>query len=140
MNLEVITNFMPGLVWPIHLDADALRFLAVCAELLGTIQDRGTAILIAGDLASGDSAKWEVLTCAFVRVVLQHIYQGFPLLFCPAMIAAYMAAGVNIQTPLFECAECGLGLPRSFKTCPCCGGLVGLGVHAAKMGWRAGLN
>jgi rRNA maturation endonuclease Nob1 len=67
-----------------------------------------------------------------MRVVLQHVYQGFPLALPTAVIEEYVAAGELIATPLFECEKCGYGLPRTFHTCPLCGGRTGLGAYAVR--------
>ncbi len=87
-----------------------------------------------------DDNAYAVLAAAAMRIVLQHVYQGFPLKLPQVVIDAILEAGLALKTPLFECEVCGYGLPRSFRNCPLCGGRVALGAYALRRGKKAASN
>lgn len=100
-------------------------------------------VRILEDMQLSSAEQWGLLTAATVRVVLQHISRGFALAMPAEVVQAYLAheaAGTVPETPLHECAACGLGLPRSFQVCPHCGGCVGFGAHSLRRSSRASRN
>ena len=78
------------------------------------------------------------VTAAIMRVILQHVYQNYPLAFPPEVLEVYRQG--MPETPLFECEDCGFGLPRNFTECPLCQGRVGLGLHSKKKAATAKWN
>ena len=115
------------------------RFAEAAAKLLLTM-DCEHVRQITEDLTFVDPSNWGVLACVFVRIVLQHIVQGYPLALPPAVAIVYLAAGAQLETPFNECGDCGYCLPRSFRVCPLCGGRPGLGAHSLKQRRRAEWN
>ena len=114
-------------------------------NLLSEINSRDSvaAALIVYDLGNHGPAEWGLLASVFIRVVLQHLFQGYPLAMPAEVLAFYwkcIEEGTFPETPLFECQSCGYGLPRTFKTCPLCGGAVGLGAHSLRQSAGAYLN
>jgi hypothetical protein len=94
-------------------------------------------------MSEGRDLPWTtdfILVGAMTRVALQHIHQGRPLAFPEEVIRAYIEAGEALETPLFECEDCGFGLPRSLPRCPLCGGKTGLGVYGVRRTKRCGMN
>ncbi len=75
---------------------------------------------------SGTPLLW-----AFIRVVLQHLAQGFPLEF-PEAVADIYLAGMP-ETPLFKCERCGYGQARTFTECVLCGGNTGELLYCKRM-------
>jgi hypothetical protein len=129
---------------------DREHFIDACVQLIGSVEDlewqsRLTAVfsVCARWQNAGRELPWNINVALFgviVRIVLQHMYQGFPLALPMVVLAAFVAAGDALETPLFECAACGYALPRSFATCPLCGGQVGLGAYGLRRSRLAGRN
>jgi hypothetical protein len=129
---------------------DRERFADAYARLVLSIEDPAwqgrivMAVAIANSLRNAgaepprtlDTTLAEVL----IRIVLQHMYQGFPLALPMVVLNAYVAAGEGLITPLFECSACGYCLPRSFATCPLCGGQVGLWAFGRRRSRSAACN
>lgn len=83
------------------------------------------------------------LAAAAVRAISQHILQGYPLALPAPVVEFYLAVAageLGLETPLFECENCGYGLPRVFTVCPLCGGRVALGAHSQKCAAKAVTN
>lgn len=129
---------------------DRERFIDAFVQLMQSIEDPVWKMRLC--VAVTVAAKWQdagrelpwtldaILAGVVVRVVLQHMYQGFPLALPVAVIDAYAAAGEKLETPLFECENCGYALPRSFATCPLCGGRTGVGAYSVRRSRRAACN
>lgn len=81
-----------------------------------------------------------VLAAAAIRVVVEHMNTGRPLRFPVIVAEAYLAAGENIEFPLFDCEQCGYLLPRSFSRCPLCNGRVGLSLYSKRSAAIAAWN
>ena len=132
MGLEILQSFS-------RTEWEAV-FLSKAKPLLLTL-DAAIAARILCEM-SRPMASWGVLTAAFFRVVAQHVFEGYPLAFPPAVVAVYEAAGTgeNLDTPLAECARCGYAHPRCFRTCVLCGGRVAVGARTARRARAARLN
>jgi hypothetical protein len=128
----------------------SVRFAEAWWDLMQTLQEPGLAARLTA--AFSVAAQWEsrgervpyrpevLLASGAVRIVLDHLYFGRPLVFPPEVRQAYIDAGERIETPLADCEHCGYPLPRSFSACPLCGGRVKVGAYARRRAGRAALN
>lgn len=115
-------------------------FITAFTQLWNSIaKDRpGAAEVILEDSAR-DASEWRLVTLGFMRVVLQHIGQGYPLVMPAELVDMYlwhMDAGTEPEIRA-ECEACGLGLPEEFQACPHCRGRVGVGLHSLRLAARA---
>jgi hypothetical protein len=115
-------------------------FLSKAKPLLLTLNPAIAARILCE--LSRPMSSWGVLSAAFFRIVVQHVFEGYPLAFPPAVVAVYEAAGTGegLETPLAECGRCGYAHPRCFKTCVLCGGRVAVGARTARRIRSASLN
>jgi hypothetical protein len=119
--LEKSRRFQPP---PPPPGARDLKFRSKAQELMGQLEGK-YATLFTEDLArgAGNPRQYSGLTMAILKRVLDHLEEGRPLAFPPAVAAAYVEnpdAGESAS-----CQDCRYRLPWGyFKLCPVCGGQV----------------
>ena len=128
---------------------DRARFIHVAGVLLSALPFEQAELIRREFKACGEAVDegrvWDPhpLAGAAIRVILEHLAVGFPLQLPPPVAQFYLdvAAGKQkLEPALWQCAECGYGLPHTFATCPLCGGATGPGAHSIRRSLKAGLN
>jgi hypothetical protein len=104
----------------------------LCAKLPGYFVQRYLAE------SKKNLADMSLISAVIFVTILQHVYAGRPLEIPIKALAEYMLGETPL--PLHDCGSCGVALPQSVKTCPSCGGAVGLSAFALRRGANAHLN
>src|SRR5579883_2626032 len=129
--------------------AERSRYADLLHQLIMEIEDPwrnhvAAALLTAMDwIAAGRLLPWNtdaLLSCYVLRIAMDHLTAGRPLALPTSVIVSFVQAGKGLETPLFECEDCGYALPRSFGSCPLCRGRVGLGAYAVRRARAAYAN